>query len=152
MLMLLFSVGEDRYALDCTQVVEIIPMIEVKKIIRAPDYISGIFNYRGISVPVVDLCTLMIARNSSSRLSTRVVLVECKSERDSSSQIVGMLAEKMTETVKVEDRELVTPGVNIERVPFLDKLFKIGDEMIQCIHLGKLIDNMDLKDTVFSEG
>ncbi|MCH1430891.1 MAG: chemotaxis protein CheW [Chlamydiales bacterium] len=152
MLMLLFSVGEDRYSLDCSQVVEIIPMVEVKKMVRAPDYISGIFNYRGRSVPVVDLCTLMISRPTSGRLSSRVVLVECKSNPEMKSKIIGILAEKMTETVKVENRELVTPGVNIERLPFLDKLFKIGSEMVQSIDLEKLMDSMDLKNIVFAEG
>lgn len=151
MLMLLFNVGEDRYALDSAQVVEVIPMVELKKIIQAPDYISGVFNYRGKSVPVLDLCRLMIARSSAIRLSTRVILVSYKpSGAKGQLRTVGLLAEKITETVKVTSKELVQPGLKIERLPFLDKLFKIGDEMIQCIDLSKLMESVELIDTLFS--
>ena len=52
MLLLLLRLGTDRYALDARQVVEVIPVIKLKRIPPAPAYVAGMFNYRGKPVPV----------------------------------------------------------------------------------------------------
>ncbi|WP_041623357.1 chemotaxis protein CheW, partial [Oscillatoria nigro-viridis] len=60
MLILLFCVYDDRYTLDCTPVVEIVPTLPtltLKKLHSAPEYIPGLFNYPGHLVLVIELCS-----------------------------------------------------------------------------------------------
>ena len=59
MLMLLFQLGNSRYAVPAREVVEIASMVKLEPIPMAPDYIAGLFNYRGQHVPVLDLCQLI---------------------------------------------------------------------------------------------
>jgi Chemotaxis signal transduction protein len=54
MLMLLFDVWDDRYATDSRRVVEVVPTLTLKKLHSAPEYLPGLFNYRGHLVPIVD--------------------------------------------------------------------------------------------------
>lgn len=152
MLSLLFSVGNDRYALDSTRIVEVIPVVEFKKILRAPNYIAGVFNYRGKSVPVVDLCMLMRQKPSHLRLSTRMALVEYSNpdRQEKTVHTIALMAERMTETVKVDPQELVKSGVHVDQLPFLGELFKVGEEMIQCILLDSLLETVALKEVLFS--
>jgi len=75
MLMLLFYVGDDRYAADCRRVVEVVPTVTLKKLHNAPEYIPGLFNYRGHLVPVIDLCQMIQGMAARAYLSTRIVLV-----------------------------------------------------------------------------
>ena len=75
MLFLLFELGNDRYALDVRQIAEVLPLVAVKQIPRAPQAMTGLFNYRGAPVPVIDLSQLTLGRPSARRLSTRIVLV-----------------------------------------------------------------------------
>lgn len=44
MLMLLFHVESDLYALDSRQVVEVIPRVLLRKVPYAPEYVAGLFN------------------------------------------------------------------------------------------------------------
>src|SRR6185295_19724436 len=74
-LFLLFQIGEDRYALESGQIVEVLPLLNVKSIPRAPEGISGIVNYHGTPVPLVDLGLLAIKCPSRPRVTTRIVLV-----------------------------------------------------------------------------
>ncbi|MEG4047260.1 MULTISPECIES: chemotaxis protein CheW [unclassified Microcoleus] len=59
MLIWLFYVYDDRYALDCRPVVEIVPTFTLKNLHSAPEYIPGLFNYWGHLVRVIELCSLM---------------------------------------------------------------------------------------------
>ena len=75
MLMLLFHLENERYALESTQIIEVVPLIELKKQPHAPNYVSGVFNYRGQIVPVIDLCQLIQGKSCHTHLSTRIILV-----------------------------------------------------------------------------
>ena len=75
MLMLLFSLGQDRYAIESSQVVEVVSIVNLRKIPHTPDYVAGVFNYRGLIVPVIDLCSLTQGYPSHARFSTRIILV-----------------------------------------------------------------------------
>ena len=54
MLMLLFDVWDDRYATDSRRAVEVVPTLTLKKQHSVPEYLPGLFNYRGHLVPIVD--------------------------------------------------------------------------------------------------
>ena len=75
MLFLLFQLGNDRYVLEASRVVEVVPLLELKQLPRAPKGVAGIFKYRGRPVPAVDLCALTLGRPASERLSTRIIIV-----------------------------------------------------------------------------
>src|SRR2546421_10050690 len=75
MLFLLFQLGTDRYALEASRVVEVVPLLELKRLPQAPEGVAGIFNYRGQPVPAVDLCALTLGQPARKRLSTRIIIV-----------------------------------------------------------------------------
>jgi chemotaxis-related protein WspB len=43
-LFLLFELGNDRYALDVRQIAEVLPLLGVKEIPKAPKAMTGLFN------------------------------------------------------------------------------------------------------------
>lgn len=76
MLLLLFHVGHERYALESERVVQVFPNLLLKEIRHAPDYISGLFDYRGQIIPVLDLSHLIQGKACPNLLSTRIILVK----------------------------------------------------------------------------
>jgi chemotaxis-related protein WspB len=75
MLLLAFRAAENLYALDVTRVVEVVPRIELRRFPHAPAFIAGLFDYRGIVVPVIDLGILLGSTACRNRLNTRIILV-----------------------------------------------------------------------------
>src|SRR3954453_22115791 len=109
MLFLLFQLGKDRYALDAREVAEILPLVDVKLLPQARPAIAGICNYRGAPVPVIDLNHLMSNRPAAQRFSTRIILVNYRS--DGGTRLLGLIAEQVKATVKREPAEFVDAGV-----------------------------------------
>ena len=60
MLFLLFHLGDDCYAIDASQVVEVLPLVNIKKMLRSPQGVFGTINYHGTFVPIVDLTEMAL--------------------------------------------------------------------------------------------
>ena len=76
MLMLLFHLGDSQYAIPATEVVEVTPRVALEVITRTPDYVAGLFNYRGRHVPVIDLCQVLQGCCCRNSFTTRTILVK----------------------------------------------------------------------------
>lgn len=89
MLFLLFQVGNDRYALEANRVVEVIPLLTLKHLPRAPRGVAGLFNYRGQPVPALDLSDLLLGQPAAERLSTRIIIVQLENGTDTAMSAGG---------------------------------------------------------------
>lgn len=140
MLLLLFYVGNNRYALESKQVVQIFPNLILKEVPHAPDYISGLFNYRGQIVPVIDLSYLIQGKVSLNILSTRIILVNNQTSRQSStSHLLGLQAERATTTVDLPETDLKDGGIQLDAAPYLGKIITDDQGMIQLICVEHLL-------------
>jgi len=98
MLFILFQLGADRYALAASQVAEVLPLVTLKAIPRAPRGVAGLADYRGAAVPVLDLSALALGAPAAARVSTRLLLV--RSAADGGGRLLGLVAERATETLR----------------------------------------------------
>jgi chemotaxis-related protein WspB len=154
MLMLLFYVGGDRYALDTKRVVEVIPRVTLKKVYHAPEYIAGLFNYRGCLVPVIDFCHLINGSPSNPYLSTRIILINCQGSNLSQPQsnnevsitrILGLMAERVTDTLNKSEREFINPGIKVDDSPYLGEMITDEQGMIQFLKVENLFPDNQYK-------
>ena len=136
--MLLFYVGDNLYALDSSHVVEVIPRVIVRKVHHVPDYVAGLFNYRGTIVPVIDLCHLIQGKPSQSYLSTRIIMVNYVG-KDNTKHCLGLMAERVTETLNKPDAALVDTGTPLDEAPYLGEMIMDEKGMIQRIRLEYLL-------------
>lgn len=130
--------GDDLYALDSSQVVEVIPRVIVRKVHQVPDYVAGLFNYRGTIVPVIDLCHLIQGKPSRSYLSTRIIMVNYVG-KDNTKRCLGLMAERVTETLNKPDTALVDIGTQLDEAPYLGEMIMDEKGMIQRIRLEYLL-------------
>jgi chemotaxis-related protein WspB len=137
MLFLLFQLGQDRYALDTSRVAEVLPLVDITPIPQAPPGVAGLFNYRGEPVPVIDLSQLTIGRPAQSRLNTRIVLVHYPD--GGGTRLLGLIAEKVTETVRRDKADFVATGVTSERVPYLGPVATDARGMMRWIDVENLL-------------
>ncbi|MCJ8279706.1 MAG: chemotaxis protein CheW [Rivularia sp. ALOHA_DT_140] len=149
MLFLLLAVDGKRYALESQKVVEVLPLVCLEMLPHSPEYIAGIFNYRGQIVPVIDLCQLMRDKPCCEHFSTRIILIkhyDNGSENSSQSpkhSIFGLIAERVTDTLQKSETELMDANIQIDAAPYLDKIIVQDTEMIQCIHLDYLLSKVE---------
>ncbi len=138
MLFILFQLGRDCYALDAAQVAEVLPLVRVKKIPRAPAGVAGVFTYHGAPVPVLDLSELALGRPAHSRLSTRLLLVHYP-DANGTRRLLGLIAEKATETMRREPGDFVASGVKSDGAPYLGPVVNDAGGLIQWVEVEKLL-------------
>jgi len=140
MLILLFYAGNDLYALKSSHIVEVIPRVSLRKVHQVPEYVAGLFNYRGLVLPVIDLCHLIQGTPSRSYLSTRIIIVKQLRQNDS-LQYLGLMAERVTETLSISDAEIRDSGIRVEEAPYLSGTIVDEKRIIQCVELEPLFSD-----------
>jgi len=138
MLMLCFSLGDERFALEASKVQEITPLVRMKKIPKSPEWVAGIMRYHGRTLPVIDLCMLNLARSSERRLSTRIILVHFTSH-DQSERLLGLVAEQVTETIQRQMEDFTSTGLSTPDAPHLGGTTSDSDGMLQWIDIDRLL-------------
>ncbi|MFO7984673.1 MAG: chemotaxis protein CheW [Desulfatiglandaceae bacterium] len=137
MLVLLFYLGDTMYTMRCDKVREVAPVVKLKELPHTPHYFAGLFNYRGRVVPVIDLRHLIQGQACEMRMSTRIILVDYVRE-DNTPYIIGLMAERVTETLRKSEDAFVWPGLNMNEAPYLGGLVMENKDMIQYIDLDRL--------------
>ncbi len=138
MLFLLFQLGSDRYALDASRVVEVLPLLHLKKIPQAPRGVAGIFSYHGRLVAAVDLAELTLGRPAGEKLSTRIILLNYADD-DGKTHLLGLIAEHATEMIRRNKKEFADAGVKVRAAPYLGPVLADEKGVIQLIHEQKLL-------------
>ena len=147
MLLLQFQAGSERFGLEVSRVIEVAPLVILRKIPHTADHIAGLFNYRGTLVPVIDLTVLLTGAVSQLLMSTRIILVHYNGA-DGASHILGLLAEGVTETVVCRPSDLQPPVISVAGAPYLGMILLEDRNTLQCIEIDKLLPD-DLQASLF---
>lgn len=137
-MLLLFTVGEDRFGLEARHIVEVVPYVTLKRLVGTPECVSGLFNYRRDLVPVIDLSQMLAGTSARPNLSTRIILVNYP-VGEGRHRIVGLLAEHATETAKYPPSAFSASGVGVKNARFVSGLIIDDQGMVQCIQLERLL-------------
>jgi purine-binding chemotaxis protein CheW len=120
-----FRLGSEEYGVDISQVQEIIRMVEITHVPRAPHFMEGVINLRGQLIPIIDLRTRFGMSRIDATKSTRIIVTEIGSKR------VGIVVDSVSEVLNI-------PLENIEEAP--EMIAGIGTEYIQGV--GKMNDRL----------
>jgi len=149
MIALLFGVAGQRYGLDVSQVLEVVPAVRLRAIAGVPDFVAGIFRYKGAIVPVLDLNQMLSGKPAEKRYSTRIVLVRYPGQTGA-EQVLGLLVEGADQGLTDSLSELQSSGIATPDFPVLGKLASLGNETIQFVRTEQLIPEA-LRERLFPE-
>ena len=138
MLFLQFQLGQDRYVLASSEVVEVLPLLGIKQIPQAPAGVVGVFNYRGKPVPVIDLSELALGRPARRHMSTRIIIV-LHPGGNGELHLLGLIVEKATETVHLDPADFADSGVVIGDAPYLGSVATDSNGLVQRIEVTRLL-------------
>jgi purine-binding chemotaxis protein CheW len=120
-----FRLGNEEYGVDISQVQEIIRIVEITHVPRAPHFMEGVINLRGQLIPIIDLRTRFSMPRAEHTKHTRIVVTEIGSKR------VGIVVDSVSEVLNI-------PMDHVEGAP--DMIAGVGTEYIQGV--GKVGDRL----------
>jgi len=143
MLLLLFEINNGRYALDVNQIIEIVPLVKLKKIPTVPDYVAGLMNYRGEGTPVIDLNQLIDSVPYEHALSTRIIIVKYP-VKNQGEKPLAMIANNVTETVRTRLTKPPPAGVLMDKSLYDGEITPETNDMIQWFDIKKMLPEKEI--------
>jgi purine-binding chemotaxis protein CheW len=123
-----FILGGERYALDIQLAREIVEMIPITPIPRAPPYISGVINLRGEITNIMNLNTLLGLPNQEVRDNQKIIVLVPEAASGSN---VGIIVDEVTSVLQVAETDIehLGEGLSSEVSSFVKGIIKMkGDE------------------------
>lgn len=149
MLFLVFQLDAERYALEAAAVAAVLPQLEVRRLPQAHPAVAGVFGYRGEVVPLVDLCRLALGRPARTAMSTRIVLADYL-DRNGAARRLGLLAERVLDTVRLQPQDFVPSGVDQPQARYLGPVARDAHGLLQRIGVRELLPE-DVHELLFRQ-
>ena len=103
--LLVFSLAGERYGIEATHILEVVPALELTPVPGTPPFVLGVMNHRGRILPVLDLRRLLELGGQGGPAGGRVVAVEA------GGMTFGVFGEAVLGTVTVGTHEVAPPPV-----------------------------------------
>ena len=142
-----FILGEEKYGLNILKVRELISFPEgLTRIPGVPDYIIGMFNLRGLVIPVMDLRAKFNMSGEERHEFSVIIIVEVDNKSigitvDSVSDVIFVKEEDIQETTEL--------AVNVD-TKFIKGVAKTKDEMVILLDIDFLLSKEEF-DTLLAE-
>lgn len=143
MLLLLFEIANGRYALDISQIIEVVPLVKFKKIPTTPEYVAGLMNYRGEGIPVINLCQLIDKVDCENALSTRIIMVKYP-VNDNDYKPLALIANNVTETIRSQLTKPPPAGVLMDKSLYDGEATPETSDMIQWFDIRKMLPEKEI--------
>ncbi|NMK49523.1 chemotaxis protein CheW [Achromobacter sp. Bel] len=138
-LYLLFRIGEDRYALDAADVVEVLGLRALKQVPGTPPWVAGLLDRRGVPVPVIDMSALAGRGAAVMVTSTRLALVRFRPDAGGEGRLLGLILEQATETVHYDPAVFRPYGLDNADARYLGPVLSDARGMVQAVNVGDLL-------------
>lgn len=142
-----FILGEEKYGLNILKVRELISFPEgLTRIPGVPDYIIGMFNLRGLVIPVMDLRAKFNMSGEERHEFSVIIIVEVENKH------IGITVDSVSDVIFVKEddiQETTELAVNVD-TKFIKGVAKTKDEMVILLDIDFLLSKEEF-DTLLAE-
>jgi len=133
---LCFSLGKEEYAIDISDIREIVKPREITDIPRVPEFILGIISLRGIIIPIFDLKKRLQLGVTSVENDSRIIVCQLK------DRVVGLLVDRIAQVVRIPEEAIEPPPAILSGVDrdFVEGVGRSQDRMMILLCLTNVLD------------
>lgn len=130
-----FSIGEEEFGVDILKVQEIIRMMEITKVPRAPDFVEGVINLRGKVIPIIDLRKRFGLSTRDHDKHTRIIVIEIN------KMIVGFVVDSVSEVLRIPSNTVEPPPPVVSGLEseYISGVGKLEDRLLILLDLDRLL-------------
>lgn len=142
---LTFKLGDEVFALDISQVREVLDFTTVTKVPRTPEFMRGVINLRGRVVPIVDMRLKFGMSKTEKTVNTCMIIVEVV--LDGERLIVGALADSVQEVIELDPGQIEpAPRIGTKlNTEFIRGMGKRDENFIIILEVDKIFSTDELQ-------
>lgn len=136
---LTFKLGSEEYGLEILKVREIIGLMTITPVPRAPGYVRGVINLRGKIIPVVDARRKFAMPEKGDTEETCIIVVDVSARGGSVD--MGILVDTVSEVLDIASADIEdTPAIgNDAAVEFILGMAKTGDSVKILLDIDRVL-------------
>src|ERR671936_571293 len=133
--LVVFHLGAELYGVEIARVHEIIRLMMVTRVPRAPSFVEGVINLRGKVIPVVDLRRRFGLPQAEHTRSSRIVVLEI------GDQVVGIIVDGVSEVLRVNTSTVEPPSPVVAGIDseYLHGIAKLADRLVILLDLERVL-------------
>ena len=139
-----FMLGEEEYGIDILRIQEIIGLMGVTAVPRAPEAVRGVINLRGRVIPVIDLRCQFGMTSVEDTEKTCVVVVQVR--MGETVLTVGVIVDEVSEVLKIDSDQIDLPpsfGVSLD-AEFITGMGKHGKKVLIMVDIDSVLNCNEL--------
>lgn len=134
--LVVFTIGKEEFGVEISQVREIVRLVQITYLPKAPAFIEGVVNLRGQILPVIDLAKKLGIVSNTRTEATRIIVVEV------GGNTVGMIVDSVPEVLRLSsDCVDDVPQLVDTEVPehYIRGVGKLKDRLLVLLDLNKIL-------------
>ncbi|MCR5454733.1 MAG: chemotaxis protein CheW [Bacteroidales bacterium] len=140
-----FVLGDEYFAINVGQVLNILQLVQITKVPTAPDYMKGVINLRGTVLPIIDI--RMKFGMSPIEYKRDTVILVLNVEIDGEVVNAGILVDAVKEVFEINAEEILPPpGIGSKyKSKFIDGIYKMSDDkFVMLLDIDKVFSTDEL--------
>lgn len=144
----LFSLDEPRYALYLSEVVKVERAVEITHLPKAPQVVSGVMDYHGEIIPVIDIRKLFRLPQRDIRLEDQFIIAR------TSQRLVVLVVDSVHGVYDLEHYQVVDAKESLPFTAYVSGVATIEQDIVLITDLDKFLslDEERVLDVALSEG
>lgn len=142
---LTFALDNEIYAIEISQVREVLDISKITRVPRMPTFMRGVINLRGSVVPVVDLRKKFEIGIAEDTVDTCIIIMELII--DGETAIIGAISDSVKEVITLEPDQIEpAPKIGTRlHTDFIKGMTKKDDEFIIMLDINKVFSAKELE-------
>ena len=140
--LVVFTIGDEEFGVDISQVREIVRLVAITYLPKAPGFIEGVVNLRGQVLAVIDLAKRLGISSKPRGETTRIIVVEV------ADNTVGMIVDSVSEVLRLSSEFVEeVPSLIDTEVPehYLRGVGKLKDRPLVLLDLKNILTLDEIK-------
>jgi len=122
--LLVFTVLNQRYALEISPVQRVVPIVEITSLPGLPSIVAGIINIQGEVVPVISLQRCLALEDRGVRLTDRLILLNLDRRR------VALWVDDVLEVREYDKTQWISAEDILSQLKAVEGVVKNGEELL----------------------
>ncbi|MFC5448361.1 chemotaxis protein CheW [Paenibacillus aestuarii] len=139
---IVFALGSEEYGVEVEKVRTIERMQPMTRVPKAPEFIKGVINLRGVVIPIIDLRARFGLELKEYTDATRIIIVSAGEFE------VGLIVDTANDVIDIDSDHIDNPPevVGGIRAKYLDGIARVGDSrLLVLLNLEQVLDRQEIQ-------
>jgi len=131
--LVIFKLDDQEYALDITNVVQVVRMVAITPMPEASEVVEGVINVRGKVIPVVDVRRRFGLPLKPYDLNTRLLITRWD------GRMMALIVDVVSEVLAMPTSNIEPPSEIAPQMERLSAVGQLGDRLLLILDLGRAL-------------